>query len=164
MLKRLFLVHDFLTRISFSAAALCVAFMAAAFCYEVLARYFFNAPTDWASPLVSYLLCALVFLAMPELTRQAAHVTITIVIDRLTGPSAEVLAVGIRILAMSACLLAAWFSLDASLNQFEQNVWTNPPFAVPKWLISALIPYGMFSAALYFLRQLCFPRVSQFQG
>ncbi len=131
--------------------------MATAFCYEVAARYFFNAPTDWANPLVSYLLCATVFLAAPELTRQAAHIAITILTDRLAGTAAFAVNAAIRVACAFACLLAAWFSLDATLAQYAQGIWTNPPFAVPKWAVSAVIPYAMASASAYFLRQLFQP-------
>jgi hypothetical protein len=40
------------------------------------------------------------------------------------------------------------------LDQYDQGIWTQPPFSAPKWVVSVLIPYGMLSAGLYFLRQL----------
>ncbi len=152
--SRLGAAHDALTGASFAAAALCTGLIAVSFCFEVVSRYFFNAPTEWATPLVTYCLLAMIFLAVPELTRRAAHIAINLLLDRTRGTSARVLHAGIRIAAAAACLLAAWFSADATLGQFEQGVWTNPPLAVPKWAISAFIPYGMLSAGIYFLRQL----------
>lgn len=152
--NRLGAAHDAVTRIGFGGAALCNALIAGSFCYEVVARYLFNAPTEWANPIVSYSLLAMIFLAVPELTRRAAHIVINILIDRARGTSGRVMHAGIRTVAAAACLLAAWFGADATLGQYAQGVWTNPPFAVPKWLISAFIPYGMLSAGIYFLRQL----------
>ncbi len=152
--SRLAAAHDAVTGAGFAGAALCTALIAVSFCYEVVSRYFFNAPTEWATPLVSYSLLAIIFLAMPELTRRAAHIAINLLLDRMRGTSARVLHAAIRAAAASACLLAAWFSADATLGQFGQGVWTNPPLAVPKWVLSAVIPYGMLSAGIYFLRQL----------
>jgi len=152
--NRIGAAHDVVTGIGFGGAALCNALIAVSFCYEVVSRYFFNAPTEWATPLVTYSLLAMIFLALPELTRRAAHIVINLLLDRATGTSARVLHAGIRVAAATACLLAAWFSADATLGQFGQRVWTNPPLAVPKWVISAFIPYGMLSAGIYFLRQL----------
>jgi TRAP-type C4-dicarboxylate transport system permease small subunit len=153
-LRRLGAFHDIVTRGGFAAAALCTALIAASFCYEVAARYFFNAPTEWATPFVTYGLCAMIFLAMPELTRRAEHVAITILADRAAGTCARVLQASILILAAGACLVAAWFSADATLGQYRMGILTHPPYAIEKWLLSVLIPYGMLSSGIYFLRQL----------
>lgn len=153
-LGRLGAAHDFVTRVSFGAAALCVAVIAISFCYEVVSRYFFDAPTEWATPFVTYSLCAMIFLAMPELTRQGEHIAINVVLDRVTGARARVLNAAIRAVSAVTCVVAVWFCADATLDQFQQEVWTNPPYAVLKWTLSVLIPYGMLSSAIYFLRQL----------
>jgi len=162
--SRLAAAHDAVTGIGFAGAALCTALIAVSFCYEVVSRYFFNAPTEWATPLVTYSMLAMIFLAVPELTRRAAHIAINLLLDRAKGTSARVLHAAIRATAAAACLLAAWFSADATLGQFQQGVWTNPPFAIPKWAISALIPYGMLSSGIYFLRQLVSGRTASISG
>ena len=63
---------------------LALAVIAISFCYEVVARYFFNAPTIWASPFASYGLCAAIFLAMPELTRTSSHISLNFLDDALS--------------------------------------------------------------------------------
>ena len=68
-MRRLGALHDALTQATFAAAALCTVAIAVCYCYEVVARYFFNAPTEWATPFVTYGLCAMIFLALPQLTR-----------------------------------------------------------------------------------------------
>ena len=40
-------MHDRLTKAGFALAAVLVAGIAASFCYEVVVRYFFDAPTAW---------------------------------------------------------------------------------------------------------------------
>lgn len=151
MLARL---HDRITDVGFALATVALAAIVISFCYEVVARYFFSAPTEWASPLVSYSLVVMIFLAMPELTRRAAHIAINILLDRARGGTGRALHLLIRLLAASACLLAAWFTGTESLGQYGMGVWTSPPFAVPKWVVSMFVPYGMLSAGIYFIRQL----------
>ncbi len=147
-------IQDRITAIGFGLAGVALATIVVAFCYEVVARYFFAAPTEWASSLVSYSLVAMIFLAFPELTRRVAHISINIVLDVLS-PSRATLAMRlIRMIAAAACLLAAWFSLNETLNQFNSDIWTSPPFALPKWLVSMFVPYGMLSSGIYFLRQI----------
>ena len=153
-MRRLGALHDALTQATFAAAALCTVAIAVCYCYEVVARYFFNAPTEWATPFVTYGLCAMIFLAVPQLTRGAEHVSITLLVDRAQGATAHVLRRAILVAAAAACFLAAWFCADASFAQYRMGILTHPPYAIEKWILSALIPYGLLSSAAYFLRQL----------
>jgi len=145
--------HDRLTGIGYGAAGLCLAVIPLSFWCEIVSRYFFNSPTEWASPLVSYCLCAMIFLALPEITRRVEHIAMNTFTDSLPGRHARLLRACVRLLAALACLLAAWFSANETLQQFTQDIRTIPPFAVPKWIISIWIPYGMLSAGTHFLRQ-----------
>ena len=146
--------HDALTSASFAASAAVLAAIAFSFCYEVAARYFFSAPTSWANAFVSYLLCAAIFLAVPELTRRRAHVAINLLLDR--APPARVRALNrlIRVCGAAACLLATWISGNATLEQFNLGITTISAYPIPKWWVSIFIPYGMLSSGLYFLRDL----------
>jgi TRAP-type C4-dicarboxylate transport system permease small subunit len=146
--------HDVLTRVGFAVACVLIGLSTCALSYEVIARYFFNAPTVWASPIVSYFLVASIFLAMPELTRQSAHISITILLDALAPERSEIARKIVRMVAACACLLAAWFSADETLNQLNFGIHTNPPLSIQKWIVSGVVPYGMLSSAIYFLRQL----------
>ena len=147
-------VHDAITVASFVLSALLLAVIVCSYCYEVVSRYFFNAPTSWATPLVSYALASMIFLAMPQLTRLASHISITVLTDAAPYPIAGYLRALVRVLAAAACLFAAWFCADESIRQFTQDIWTSPPMAVPKWTVSMFVPYGMLSSGLYFIRQL----------
>jgi TRAP-type C4-dicarboxylate transport system permease small subunit len=131
-----------------------MAAIAFSFCYEVTARYFFSAPTSWANAFVSYLLCAAIFLAVPELTRRRAHVAINLLLDRASPQGARVLNRLVRAAGAAACLLAAWIGANETLNQIALGITTISTYPVPKWWVSIFIPYGMLSAGLYFLRDL----------
>jgi TRAP-type C4-dicarboxylate transport system permease small subunit len=154
LLDRLGAVHDTITKLGFGAAGLCLSVVVCSYCFEVVSRYFLSAPTEWASPLVSYALCVMIFLAMPELTRRSAHISINILLDSVSPARAGVLTWIVRVVATIACLLAAWFSGNETLAQFNQDIWTSPPFATPKWTVSVFVPYGMLSSGIYFLRQI----------
>jgi TRAP-type C4-dicarboxylate transport system permease small subunit len=127
--------------------------IAASFCYEVAARYFFNAPTIWANPFASYALCASIFLAMPELTRTSSHIALNFLEDALLPTNAKLLRRGLQALSAAACGLAAWITAEAVWNDFAVGIETNTYFPIPKWWLSAVIPYGMASSAVHFLRQ-----------
>jgi TRAP-type C4-dicarboxylate transport system permease small subunit len=147
-------LHDMITAASFAASAIVLAAIAFSFCYEVVARYFFAAPTSWANAFVSYFLCAAIFLAVPELTRRRAHVAINLLLERLPSGAALALTRLIRAAGAVACLLATWITFNATFDQINLGIETISAYPVPKWWVSIFIPYGMLSAGLYFLRDL----------
>ena len=157
-------LHDAVTSASFAAAAAVLAAIAFSFCYEVTARYFFAAPTSWANAFVSYLLCAAIFLAVPELTRRRAHVAINLLLDRLPSKSAVVLNRVIRAGGAAACLLATWITANATFDQISLGIDTISTYPIPKWWVSIFIPYGMLSSGLYFLRDLLERRCGRRHG
>jgi TRAP-type C4-dicarboxylate transport system permease small subunit len=146
--------HDRLTVAGFSIAAALVAVIAAAFCYEVVARYFFSAPTAWTYDLGCYLLAAVIFLSVPEMTRRGAHIQVNLIFDRLSPQNARRLRFVIGVLAAVACLAATWITGNETWRQYSQGVWTLSAVPIPKWWVSILIPYGMLSSGLHFLRHL----------
>jgi C4-dicarboxylate transporter DctQ subunit len=145
-------VHDAVTRVGFLLAAVCLTVIVCAFTYEVCARYFFVAPTKWASSLVAYMLVYMVFLAMPELTRLRVHIFISIILDTMTVRNATLLQRVTYIVAAIACIVAAAFCIDATYKQYLGNVYTVNEWRVPKWVLSAAIPYGLLSTGIYYFR------------
>jgi C4-dicarboxylate transporter DctQ subunit len=151
---RVLLLHDAVTRISFAASAIILGLIAVSFSYEVVARYFFGAPTSWANAFVAYFLCASIFLAAPELTRRRAHVAVTLLSDRASPGLRAALHRVVLAAGAGACLLATWITANATADQFAMGIDTISAYPVPKWLVSIFIPYGMLSSGLYFLREL----------
>ena len=147
-------LHDRVTIAGFALAAALVAAIAAAFCYEVVARYFLSAPTAWTYDVGCYLLAAVIFLSIPEMTRRGAHIHVNLIFDYLTPNGVRILRTAIGMLAVAACLTAAWITGSETWRQYSDGVWTLSALPIPKWWVSILIPYGMLSSALHFLRQL----------
>jgi TRAP-type C4-dicarboxylate transport system permease small subunit len=146
--------HDRLTKAGFALATVFIGVIAASFVYEVVARYFFNAPTAWSYAVGEYVLCAAIFLSAPEQARRGAHISITLIAEKLDPERARRLRLCISLIAAAACCVAAWITGAETLRQFEQDVTTLTSFPVPKWWISIFIFYGFLSSAIHFLRQL----------
>jgi TRAP-type C4-dicarboxylate transport system permease small subunit len=152
--ETLFRWHDKLTEASKWLAVLLLVAIAFSFSYEVLARYVFNAPTQWANAFVAYFLGAAIFLVVPELTRANSHVTINLIYDALPPGPRRALEQFARVVAGCMCLFAAWFCGTETFDQFRGGIETISAWPIPKWWISIFVPYGFASAALYFFRQL----------
>lgn len=154
MLGPLLRAHDRLTELSSALGKACLAIIFVAYCYEVAARYFFNAPTWWADEAVSYSLCIGCFLMMPCVTRDRGHVAVTFLVDLLPHPRVEHARWAIHLVCFVVCALAFWISLDENLRQIAKDVHLMKVKPIPKYWISVFITYGFGMSALHFLRML----------
>lgn len=148
-------IQDGLSRGGFILAACILAFISAAYCYEVVSRYFFNAPTIWASPLVSYALCLTIFLALPDLARRGLQISIDLHEAWASPAVIKALLRGTNFVAAVFCLGAAWITAEQAWSEYATGVLTNTYLPIPKWWLFVFIPYGFLSGGLYFLRQAC---------
>jgi len=153
MVQKLLRLHDAATRALFALAWLALALAGVLFVYGVVARYFFNSPSTWAGEGVSYCLAVLIFAALPELTRESAHIAVDIVPESLSPRYADWLGRFNALIATVVCGFAGWIIAGQALKQLERGVMTNAANPIPKWGFTALIAVGFIGAATYFLRQ-----------
>jgi C4-dicarboxylate transporter DctQ subunit len=159
-LKLLARLHDGITDVGFQLSKLCLGIIVFAYCFEVVSRYFFNAPTWWADEAVSYALCIGIFLMMPYVTRGKGHVAVTLVLEVLPPRETRILTWVIYLLGFLACAAATWINLDENIRQVVKDVQLMRVKPLPKWWISVWITYGFASSALYFLRFLDYRGIS----
>jgi len=145
--------HDRLTAAGFACAAGFVGIISVSFWYEVVSRYFFSSPTIWAYAVASYALCAMIFLAMPAMSKQGAHICVSYLVDKLPSERRRNLAKLILLVAALMCFACAFIAAQETWRQYVQQIETISGFPVPKWWVSIFIPYGMLVSAFHFLRQ-----------
>jgi TRAP-type C4-dicarboxylate transport system permease small subunit len=147
-------VHDWLARAFFVIASVALVAATSLFLFEVAARYIFAAPTAWSSEYIRYCLVAIIFMALPEMTRQKAHIAIEIVPEYLSRDMARLL--GNLNLMISAVVsgVAGWIVGLEVLKQFESGLMTNAAFPIQRYPLTALIAFGFLGASSFFLRQI----------
>ena len=148
----LYRFHDRITVAGFAGGAASVALIAVCFWYEVVARYFFNAPTSWAYDVASFALCPTIFLSVPEMARRNAHVVVSYLVDTLPAPIRMPLSSAVLLAAAVVCLVCAWITGAETWRQFKGGVETITAIPIYKWWVSIFIPYGIFNSGLHFLR------------
>lgn len=154
-MRNLARLHDATSRGLFMAAGAALALVVGLYLYEVSARYLFNAPTTWSGEVVQYCLSAIIFLALPEITRRHGHIAIDLVPAHLSGRKAIWLErFNAAVAGLASILAAAIVALEAH-KQFSRGLLTNAAHPIPRWWITAIIAVGLASAALHFLRQAC---------
>ncbi|MEM6848725.1 MAG: TRAP transporter small permease subunit [Pseudomonadota bacterium] len=106
---------------------------------------------------MSYLLLFVTFMAMPEVTRTASHVAVSVVLERLP-PGAAVFARRVIALAGAVvCAFLAHLAFGETMRQAERGVRMMAAVPVPKAAISVWIIFGFASSALYFARMAIMP-------
>lgn len=144
--------HDASSRWLFALAGAALVAAVVLYAFEVVARYVFDAPTTWSGETVQYAFALLIFCALPDVTRRAAHIAIDIVPEALSGRARRRLGAINHAVAAVATGAAAWIVAGESLRQFEKGLLTNAANPIPRWWITAFIALGLASAALHFLR------------
>lgn len=157
ILRALATLHDGVTRAGYLGGVAALSLITICYTYEVAARYFFSAPTTWASDLVGYSLCAGVFLMMPHVTATRAHVAVTVLVDVVPPGVARLMHGFINLIGFGFCMFAASISFDENVRQMARGILTLGTDPIPKWWVSSFITFGLSVSALHFLRHLFAP-------
>lgn len=143
---------DLVTRGLFALAMAALAAIVILYLYEVAARYLFNAPTTWTGEAVQYCLALVIFLALPEATRQRAHISVDILPEALPAGARRWLVGLTALAAAAACLCAAWIVTGQAQVQAARGLMTNAAHPIPRWWITAVMALGLTGAGIQFLR------------
>ena len=144
-------VIDTITNGAAVLAAIGLASIVCSYVYEVITRYVFDSPTAWASDYVSYALCVTIFLALPRVTKDRAHVAVTILVDIAPKPVANLAYVVISLLGFVGLGFAAWVSLQENIRQYTRGIETLAIVPIPQWWVSSFITFGLGMSACYML-------------
>lgn len=152
-MRTLLRLHGLITDLGYLAAALGLAGMGALYCMEVVFRYFLNAPTRWSLEVVTSLMLAVVFLAIPHAVRGGMHIAVTLLADLYPGHVRR-LAFALNSIGLVLCSFVAYVSLGENLAQYAGSIETIGNLVFPKWWLSVFITYGFANSALWYLRLL----------
>lgn len=110
--------------------------------YEVVARYFFNAPTIWAEELSRLLMVWAVFVGSSVLIQNDGHIRVTVVTEILPAGIKR----AVRFLSMCVVVLisglVAWNGIPIAWNSFEVGRTTGSMMDIPSWWMQASVPVG----------------------
>ena len=110
--------------------------------YEVLARYFFNAPTIWAAEISQLLLIWGTFLAMACALKLRQHIRIEILVVRF-GPVARRFLEGVALVSIGTlCLVVIWYGWIIAWDSLVRGRSTGTMLNIPNWWTEMVIPVG----------------------
>ncbi|MDN3517929.1 TRAP transporter small permease subunit [Aquisalimonas lutea] len=123
-----------------SAVSVLVFIMVAVIAYEVVARYFFNAPTVWALELSTLLFGPYFMLAGPYMLHIGAHVNVDILYNRLPRRGAAIMDCLIYPVIIAMCVIAVDQSWPLAMNAYESGETSFSAWNPPIWPIKFVIP------------------------
>lgn len=122
------------------AVSLLVFIMVAAISYEVVARYFFDAPTVWALELSTLLLGPYFLLAGPYFLHTAGHVNVDILYSKLSPRGAALADTGIyAVIIVISCILI-YQSIPIAENAIASGETSFSSWNPIIWPVKTLIP------------------------
>jgi TRAP-type mannitol/chloroaromatic compound transport system permease small subunit len=121
---------------------------------EVVLRYFFNSPTNWASEATGYLFGIMCFLAGGYCLRHGMHVKMEIITGMLSQRRRAVLDLITSIFTYLFLIMLLWrgylFALEATVAFERSGTEWNPPY----WPFVWFLPIGAFLLLLQELSHL----------
>jgi len=132
-------------------SALLLAVIVALFVMEIFMRYAIGAPTKWSNDAVTFVMPAMIFLALPEVTRRCQHIAITFLTESLSRRSAVVWNRVLAVVSSAVCFVIFTVVGTTVIKQFTAGIMTNTVVQVPKWILLTPIMVSFFVMAFIFL-------------
>jgi len=112
--------------------------------YEVVCRYFLNAPTDWAGELNQYLLCAMSLLGGGYCLLRDQHVRVDILYRHWTPRRRAGIELCTWWIAALWCVILLWWGGEIALESFTKNKLSSSFLEWPLYPSQMMVPLGAF--------------------
>jgi len=102
--------------------------------FDVILRYFLNAPTVWAGEVASFLTIAVVFLGLAQNMRLGDHIRIDVFTNLLSARPQlflDVIAHAVGIVFSVVLLMGCWVRFD---NFWVRQTVSDSPIMIPLWI------------------------------
>jgi tripartite ATP-independent transporter DctM subunit len=132
-------------------SALGLLAMTGVICYEVFARYVFNAPTSWVAEVAAYLLVAVAFLGLAAAQRAGAHIQVELLLGVLPKRLAVELQLVANWIGLFFVLFAAWQAASFTAGEYVGGARSWGLLATPQWLPQVPLAVGFVLFALSLL-------------
>jgi TRAP-type C4-dicarboxylate transport system permease small subunit len=112
--------------------------------YEVVARYFFLAPTSWAAELSQLSLIYGTLLAMPWALKSRKHIQINLVINKLSKTYKKIINILIMMILIIFSSYVMIFGFEIFYDSFFRGRTTGSLLNLPSWIAELSVPLCFF--------------------
>lgn len=110
--------------------------------YEVLARYFFTAPTIWAAELSQLCLIWGSLVAMAWALHSRRHIVVDALATQLPRRVSRVTDALALLFVAGIAVLVTWYGWGIFLDSFERGRTTGSMLDIPVWISELSVPLG----------------------
>ena len=121
--------------------------------FEIVMRYLVKKPQVWSMEACEYILFGIAFLGAPWLLKTGGHVSVDILVERLSVKSKSYLGLLSSAIGIFVSALICWFGLVTSWDCYLTGVVVTKTFSIPKAYFLPFISLGYFFLLVEFGRQ-----------
>jgi C4-dicarboxylate transporter, DctM subunit len=122
--------------------------------YEVIMRYFFNAPTTWVLEISIYLLIIATFLSLAYVMLEKGHVNVDFVTAHLSSKTVTLLTITTSVFSILYCVVLGWQGWKMAFKAFQIGERSPTILGIPLWIPEFFIPLGCALLIFQFIRYL----------
>jgi TRAP-type C4-dicarboxylate transport system permease small subunit len=153
-MRALAALHAGLINLLAVVAGILLALMAVAIVVDVVLRNLGFQPPGHTLALTEYSLLYITMLAAPWLVRAKGHIHIELLTAAVGPRSRRWLFRLVAAACVLTCAVIFWFGLEVTLAHYQRDVIEVRSFDMPRWLLTASIPFSFGLMALEFGRYL----------
>lgn len=109
---------------------------------DVAARYFFDAPVEWAFEITEVTLVWFTFLAAPWVLKRDGHVRVDIVFDHLSPMTKVLLNIFTSAISAVVCLVFTYYGAQITVDYIQRGVYIKSTLQLPLYLFTWVVPVG----------------------
>lgn len=110
--------------------------------YEVVARYFFRAPTIWAQEMSVYLFMWTMLAGAAYTLQKGKHVRIDLIIERLSLRTQHIMEMITSVVGMVFCAIITWQAYEMIAVSIGYNKVTATLLRIPMWIPQSALLLG----------------------
>jgi C4-dicarboxylate transporter, DctQ subunit len=134
-------------------AGIILVFITLSIGYSILARVLGVRGLVWIIQFNEYALLWMTFLGTAWLLSQNKHVSVHIILQRLSDGKKRALFIAHAVMGMILCALLCWFTALSTLEKIQRNVIDVQAVDIPIGYVLVVIPLGFFLLFLQFIRK-----------
>lgn len=144
-------------------AAIALGFLLIGICYSTFSRFVFNKPLSNLVEYSTYSLLYITFLGAPQILKNKGHINIDIITNMLSKKTNNILAMIVNVAGAIISGVIFYYGFMIVKDNYIFKVKVMDSMATPQYLLTIVIPVGMFFMTIQFLRNL-FDEYNELKG
>ncbi len=153
LLRKLGVFFDWFIDVLAYVSGVVLVFIMLAVTTDVSSRKLLGAPIQWVDDLSGYLMLFIGFLGCAWLLKKEGHVSVDVVIQRLSPKTQAGFHTIISLIVAAMCLVMTYAGVRTTLSVYRRGVFTVAFLEVHLYLLVWVVPLGFALLAIQFLRR-----------